>query len=115
MIDYAILYRNIKGLVKRQGITLREFESIIQTSPGYISRCAHSTHKSKRMSIDTVIKIAKYFNVSIEDLISKELVEHSYHIKVHVISRDDGKCTVETEHGRLLEVYENDLEELFER
>ena len=67
--DNSILVSNIAYLAKSNEIRFGELEKMLGISTGYISRTARE-NTSKKLSIDVVWKIAKFFKVSIDDLIS---------------------------------------------
>lgn len=69
--DNSVLVSNITYLAKSNEIRLGELEKMLGISTGYISRTARE-NASKRLSIDVVWKIAKFFEVSIDDLISHD-------------------------------------------
>lgn len=69
--DNSILVSNITYLAKSNEIRLGELEKMLGISTGYISRTARE-NTNKRLSIDVVWKVAKFFDVSIDDLISHD-------------------------------------------
>ena len=66
MIDSNIIYNNIKELCKKQGITITQFERILNFGEGSISKW-----RSSYPSIYRVFYVAKYFNVSIDYLVGR--------------------------------------------
>ena len=111
-MDYSILYENIEGLSKKYGMKMRDLEESLDISVGYISRCKNGR---KSISLDTVCKLARIFNVSVDDLISKRLVEKIYSLTVILIAAPDDEneqYTVKTRSGHLLHVYSTDLDEV---
>lgn len=70
--DNSILIGNISYLTKSLNMGIGELEDAIGLSAGYISRTAKEASK-KKMSVDIVWKIAKFFKVDIKDLINKDL------------------------------------------
>ncbi len=70
--DSTILSNNITFLTKKNGLKVGELESMLDISAGYISRTIKENSK-KKMSIDTVWKIAQLFGIDIEALIATEL------------------------------------------
>lgn len=72
--DNSILVANIDYLCRKYGIRVGELERYAGISAGYISRTAKE-NSLKKMSIDVVWKIAKLFNVSVQDLIGNRLEE----------------------------------------
>ena len=67
--DNSILVSNIIHLAKSNDIRLGELEKMLGISTGYISRTAKE-NTNKRLSIDVVWKIAHFFNISIDSLVS---------------------------------------------
>jgi transcriptional regulator with XRE-family HTH domain len=75
--DSTILSNNISFLTKKNGMKVGELESMLDISAGYISRTIKENSK-KKMSIDTVWKIAKLFNTDICTLTETEMwISHS--------------------------------------
>lgn len=72
--DNSILVANIDYLCRKYNIRVGELERYAGISAGYISRTAKE-NSLKKMSIDVVWKIAKLFNVSVQDLIGNKLEE----------------------------------------
>ena len=70
--DNRILISNIAFLAKSNGIRLGELEKMLGISAGYISRTAKE-NTGKRLSVDVVWKIARFFNVGIDDLVNRNL------------------------------------------
>lgn len=70
--DNSVLAANIAYLLKQNGLRIGELEGAMGYSAGYISRTL-GANAGKKLSIDAVWKIAAFFNVSIQDLIFKEL------------------------------------------
>ena len=66
MIDYNIIYNNIKELCKKQGVTIAQFERILNFGEGSISKW-----RSSYPSIYRVFYVAEYFNVSIDYLVGR--------------------------------------------
>lgn len=77
--DYSILLKNITYLVKKQDIKVRDLESMLGVSAGYLSRAsADSNDKQpdkagKKLSIDIVWKIARIFDVGVNELVHIDL------------------------------------------
>lgn len=69
--DNSVLASNITYLARSNQIRLGELEKMLGISTGYISRTARE-NASKRLSIDVVWKVAKFFDVSIDDLVSRD-------------------------------------------
>lgn len=72
--DNSILVANIDYLSRKYNIRVGELERYAGISAGYISRTAKE-NSLKKMSIDVVWKIAKLFNVSVQDLIGNRMEE----------------------------------------
>lgn len=70
--DNSILVDNINYLAKKYNLRMGEVERLLGISAGYISRIANEK-SGKKLSIDVVWKISKLFEVSIFDLISRDL------------------------------------------
>ena len=56
----------LRNLRERQGLTSRELGTVLGVSNSYIIRIENG---KKRPSIDLVVKIARFFNVSTDQLI----------------------------------------------
>lgn len=69
--DNSVLVSNITYLAKSHEIRLGELEKMPGISTGYISRTARE-NTNKRLSIDVVWKVSKFFDVSIDDLVSRD-------------------------------------------
>ena len=67
----SVLASNITYLAKFNDIRLGELEKMLGISTGYISRTARQ-NTNKRLSIDVVWKVAKFFGVSIDDLANRD-------------------------------------------
>lgn len=64
-MDGSVLVENIRSLCKKNKVSIAKLESDLFLSPGLISRW------NKNMpSVDKIIDIAKYFNVSLDELVS---------------------------------------------
>lgn len=72
--DYknSTLANNISFLTSKYGLKIGELESLLGISTGYISRTTKEG-TVKKMSIDVVWKIARIFNISLQDLIGNDL------------------------------------------
>lgn len=70
--DNTLLIKNIGVLLRKNGLRLGDLENALGISAGYISRTS-KPGSGKKMSIDTVWKIARLFNVSLQDLLVKDL------------------------------------------
>ncbi len=62
--------KKLRILRQREGLTSRELGAILGVSNSYIIRIENG---KKRPSIDLVAKMARYFNVSTDQLILDEL------------------------------------------
>jgi transcriptional regulator with XRE-family HTH domain len=62
--------KKLRTLREREGLTSRELGAILGVSNSYIIRIENG---KKRPSIDLVTKMARYFNVSTDQLILDEL------------------------------------------
>lgn len=69
--DNSILISNINYFAKSNLLKLGELERMLGVSAGYISRTAKE-NTGKRLSIDVVWKLAKFFEVDISDLINRD-------------------------------------------
>ncbi len=69
--DNNVLVSNITYLTKSNGIRLGELERMLGVSAGYISRTVKE-NTSKKLSINVVWKMAKFFDVGIDDLVSRD-------------------------------------------
>lgn len=70
--DNTLLIKNIGVLLRKNGLRLGDLENALGISAGYISRTS-KPGSGKKMSIDTVWKIARLFGVSLQDLLVKDL------------------------------------------
>ena len=70
------LKENIVNIVKQKGMSIRKLEREAGLHKNFISNFLHD--KSRNPGIDSIIKIASVLNVSIDELIGKEL-EHKIH------------------------------------
>lgn len=66
------LISNINFLLKKYGLRIGELEQIIGVSPGYISRTAKE-NSQKKLSVDVVWKLAKLFDISLEEMLDSEV------------------------------------------
>ncbi len=65
---------NIELLLKKNNMQINTLEAILELSAGYISRTLGIDSK-KKLSIDVVYKIARIFNVNIDDLLTINFTE----------------------------------------
>ena len=70
------LKQNIVSIAKKRGLSLRKLEREAGIHKNFISNFLHD--KSKNPGIDSIIKIASVLNISIDELLGKEL-EHKTH------------------------------------
>lgn len=70
--DNSILSSNISYLAKKYDLRIGDVERILGVSAGYISRTTKEG-SGKKLSIDVVWKISKFFEVGINTLISTDL------------------------------------------
>ncbi len=70
--DNSNLAANINYLCRKYGVRIGELESYIGISAGYISRTT-GKNSPKKISIDVVWKLARLFNVTVQDLIGSRL------------------------------------------
>jgi transcriptional regulator with XRE-family HTH domain len=94
--DSTILSNNITFLTKKNGLKVGELESMLDISAGYISRTIKENSK-KKMSIDTVWKIARLFDTDVKTLTetqmsviytNTELLEKFIH-RLYIDTRDE--------------------------
>lgn len=73
--DPDILLKNINYLVDERGMKMGEFEAAMDVSAGYISR----TFKKENANpgIDFVAKVANFFTVRVDDILSKDFSDMS--------------------------------------
>lgn len=96
--DNSILISNIAYLLQRENLKLGEFENLLGLSIGYISRTAKE-NSGKRLSIDVVWKIARFFNISVEKLLCVNLRDLKGNTAV--LMKFIEKMIKQTESGRL--------------
>lgn len=70
--DNSTLINNISYLVKNNDLRIGEVENMIGLSAGYISRTAKEKSQ-KKLSIDVVWKIARFFEIDLKSLLETEL------------------------------------------
>ena len=70
--DNALLIKNINYLAKKYSIRVGELEKMLGISAGYISRTAKEG-SAKKMSVDVVWKIARFFQTDLRDLVDRDL------------------------------------------
>lgn len=68
-----ILYQRIKTLCKKQGISISKLESEL----GFGNSSIKKWERNSSPSIDKIIKVANYFNVSVDYLIGNTDIENS--------------------------------------
>lgn len=96
--DNSILINNIGYLLQKENLKLGEFENLLGLSVGYISRTAKE-NSGKRLSIDVVWKIAKFFDISVEKLLCVNLSDLKGNTAV--LMKFIEKMIKQTESGRL--------------
>lgn len=69
-LNLKIFRNNVKYLIKSNGYTLQRFADILGISKSMVS--AFNAGQSN-FSLQTIIKISRLFNISIDDLIFKDL------------------------------------------
>lgn len=72
-MNHELLLKNIKELCKKQNISVSELEDCLKFSPSLISRW-----KDKNPNIDRIIDIAKFFHVSLDELIGFDCNENMH-------------------------------------
>lgn len=72
--DNVHLVNNIAYLAKKHSMRIGDVENAVGVSAGYISRTVKDKTK-KKLSVDIVWKIAKLFEVDLEDLLESDLSE----------------------------------------
>lgn len=70
--DNTLLIKNINYMAGKYNMLMKDIESVLGLSAGYISRTSNENAK-KKLSIDVVWKIAKLFDVTLADLIENDL------------------------------------------
>lgn len=69
----SVLYQRIKQLCSRKGITIAKLESDL----GFGNSSIKKWEKSSSPSIDKIVKVATYFDVSIDYLMGRTDIESS--------------------------------------
>ena len=67
-MDALNIYLNVKRLSHKKGMKLSDIEDSIDVSTGYLSR--GQKHRTKGISVATLIRLAEVLNVSVEDLLN---------------------------------------------
>lgn len=67
----AAIGRNIRKYRKLKGLTIEQLAEILETETNYLGQCERG---ERRFSIDKLVDIVKYFDITINDIIpvSKE-------------------------------------------
>ncbi len=67
----AAIGRNIRKYRKLKGLTIEQLAEILETETNYLGQCERG---ERRFSIDKLVDIVKYFDVTVNDIIpvSKE-------------------------------------------
>jgi transcriptional regulator with XRE-family HTH domain len=68
------IYRNVKALCKIYGKDMKEVETAVGKSSGYLSR------KNTKVDVETLMKLAEIFEVTCEELMSSDF-EHELAMK----------------------------------
>lgn len=75
--DNSVLINNINFFLRKYRLRMGELEQLIGLSAGYISRTAKE-NSGKKLSIDVVWKLSRFFGVDVKSLIETDLtVPHS--------------------------------------
>lgn len=107
VFDNNHLRNNINFLLKREGLLVSQLESILGLSAGYISRTTNKDTK-KKLSIDVVWKISKYFKVNIDSLVNGDLTEPAKDAKkvVDFIEKLKSEVDSEEKHWQKMNIYD---------
>lgn len=69
------LAKNIKYLRKKENLSIRQLAKRIRFSHAIIAKIESNESNEENITVNTVIKIANYFGVSLDDLVCKDLSE----------------------------------------
>lgn len=86
-ISNAKIILNIKGFAPRRKMRLQTLEKAMDISPGYLSRIRKT---AKILTIQNTVTSAKILNISINDLIEKDLATNPY----QQVSTSDRFCEI---------------------
>lgn len=78
--DSECFVKNLDLLLKASKLKISELESILHVSAGYISRTTGNESK-RRLSVDSLWKIAELFRVNIDDLLNRDLTAPTKDLK----------------------------------
>lgn len=87
-----IIYNNIRYLCESKGIQINELESVVNTSPGYLSRTGTG---KKFMSIDIACRVAEYFGITLEKLLSDDFHNELIQMKINDLQAEIKKLESE--------------------
>ena len=62
----AAIGRNIRKYRKLKGLTIEQLAEILETETNYLGQCERG---ERRFSIDKLVDIVKYFDITINDII----------------------------------------------
>lgn len=103
------LSRNIEHLIKLAKLNMYDLDNAAGVSRGYIAKGAGEDSK-KRLSIDVVWKIARAFNVNIDDLVNADLSEPTGQLKEMLDFVEGLKASIDR-HESHWEIYEQETDE----
>ncbi len=106
-LDYAeVSSANVKKLLELNRMSIRHISEIIEVAPTTLN---DSLKSKKGISIDNLIKIADFFNVTVNDLCNPEFISHH---SDDVVSADEliNKFGLIDEYGKVLVSSVLDLE-----
>lgn len=69
------LKANLNYLLKNDGSSARKIELSSGISNGKIQNIIHGKTKQENLTIETIVKLANYFNLSLDDFVLKDLSE----------------------------------------
>ena len=79
-MDYAkIIGSNIRYERKRRGLTIDDFAKVIGMAPGFLGLIERG---QRGTSVKNMVAIAEFFDISLDDLITKDLSNGSADMKV---------------------------------
>ena len=83
-----IIHDNIQCLILSRGILISDLEKAIDVSVGYFSRrCG--------MKATTLVKVARYFNVSLDDLVNKNYRANFLREEIETLKKELAKIEKE--------------------
>lgn len=101
--ENALLTKNVTFLLKKSGLRIGDLEEAVGLSAGYISRTS-KPGAVRKMSIDSVWKIARLFGVTLHQLLETELDAPS--TNTALVSKLVDKLILQTDSGEI-EWYDN--------